>query len=229
MINGKQVLLVDDDDTLLEILGEQLQLHEEFRTVAVGTGTKALELARVDFFDAILLGVGLSDMDGHEVCRLMRLNGVTSPIIMLSGKDSDSDANLGIGSGANDFITKPFRLGALLARLRAHIHQHERSNDVVYTIGSFTFNPSTKFLVNNEDAKKIRLTDKETAILKYLYRAGERVVGRDILLDKVWGYNMDVESHTLETHVYGLRQKIEPDPSNARILLTEPGGYRLVP
>ena len=229
MTNGKKVLLVDDDDTLLEILAEQLQLDEEFTIVAVGTGTKALELARVDYFDAILLGVGLSDMDGREVCSLMRLNGVTSPIIMLSSKDSDADTNLGIDSGANDFITKPFRLGALLARLRAHIYQHERSDGVVCKIGPYTFNSSSKFLVNNEDAKKIRLTDKETAILKYLYRAGERVVGRDTLLDEVWGYNRDAETHTLETHVYSLRRKIEPVPSKARILLTEPGGYRIVP
>jgi DNA-binding response OmpR family regulator len=229
MTTGKQVLLVDDDSTLLEMLGEQLQLHEEFATVAAETGTKALELARADHFDVILLDVGLPDMDGREVCRLMRRNGVTSPIIMLTGADTDADTILGLDSGANDYITKPFRLGVLLARLRAHIRQHERSDDAVFTIGPYTFQPSAKLLVNNEDEKKVRLTDKETAILKYLYRAGEKVVGRDVLLDEVWGYNADVTTHTLETHVYRLRQKIELDPSNARILVTEPGGYRLAP
>jgi len=117
----------------------------------------------------------------------------------------------------------------LLARLRAHIRQHERSDDAVFTIGPYTFQPSAKLLVNNDDDKKVRLTDKETAILKYLYRAGDRVVGRDVLLDEVWGYNAGVTTHTLETHVYRLRQKIEFDPSNAKILVTEPGGYRLVP
>jgi DNA-binding response OmpR family regulator len=229
MTTGKQVLLVDDDSTLLEMLGEQLQLHEEFATVAAETGAKALDLARADYFDVILLDVGLPDMDGREVCRLMRRNGVTSPIIMLTGADTDADTILGLDSGANDYITKPFRLGVLLARLRAHIRQHERSDDAVFTIGPYTFQPSAKLLVNNDDDKKVRLTDKETAILKYLYRAGDRVVGRDVLLDEVWGYNAGVTTHTLETHVYRLRQKIEFDPSNARILVTEPGGYRLVP
>ena len=229
MTTGKQVLLVDDDSTLLEMLGEQLQLHEEFATVPAETGAKALELARADYFDVILLDVGLPDMDGREVCRLMRRNGVTSPIIMLTGADTDADTILGLDSGANDYITKPFRLGVLLARLRAHIRQHERSGDAVFTIGPYTFQPSAKLLVNNDDDKKVRLTDKETAILKYLYRAGDRVVGRDVLLDEVWGYNAGVTTHTLETHVYRLRQKIEFDPSNAKILVTEPGGYRLVP
>ena len=229
MTTGKQVLLADDDSTLLEMLGEQLQLHEEFVTVAAESGTKALELARAHYFDVILIDVGLPDMDGREVCRLMRRNGVTSPIIMLTGADNDADTILGLDSGANDYITKPFRLGVLLARLRAHILQHERSDDAVFTIGPYTFQPSAKLLINNEDEKKVRLTDKETAILKYLYRAGEKVVGRDVLLDEVWGYNADVTTHTLETHVYRLRQKIELDPSNARILVTEPGGYRFAP
>jgi DNA-binding response OmpR family regulator len=229
MTTGKQVLLADDDSTLLEMLGEQLQLHEEFATVAAESGTKALELARANYFDVILLDVGLPDMDGREVCRLMRRNGVTSPIIMLTGADTDANTILGLDSGANDYITKPFRLGVLLARLRAHILQHERSDDAVFTIGPYTFQPSAKLLINNEDEKKVRLTDKETAILKYLYRAGEKIVGRDVLLDEVWGYNADVTTHTLETHVYRLRQKIELDPSNARILVTEPGGYRFAP
>ena len=229
MTSGKKILIVDDDATLLEMLGEQLQLHEEFSTVGAKTATEAIDLAKEDYFDVILLDVGLPDMDGREVCRLMRRNGVTSPIIMLTGADTDADTILGLDAGANDYITKPFRLGVLLARLRAHIRQHERSDDAVFTIGPYTFQPSNKLLVNDSDEKKVRLTDKETAILKYLYRAGDKVVSRDVLLDEVWGYNASVTTHTLETHVYRLRQKIEADPSSAQILITEPGGYRLVP
>ena len=229
MTNGKRILIVDDDPTLMEMLSEQLQLHEEFLTSGAATAGEALNQAKEDYFDVILLDVGLPDMDGREVCRLMRRNGVTSPIIMLTGADTDADTILGLDAGANDYITKPFRLGVLLARLRAHIRQHERSDDAVFTIGPYTFQPSNKLLVNNEDDKKVRLTDKETAILKHLYRAGEKVVSRDVLLDEVWGYNASVTTHTLETHVYRLRQKIEMDPSNARILITEPGGYRLAP
>ena len=229
MSNGKRILIVDDDPVLLEMLSEQLKLHEEFLTSGAATAGEALDQAKEDYFDVILLDVGLPDMDGREVCRLMRRNGVTSPIIMLTGADTDADTILGLDAGANDYITKPFRLGVLLARLRAHIRQHERSDDAVFTIGPYTFQPSNKLLVNNEDDKKVRLTDKETAILKYLYRAGEKDVSRDVLLDEVWGYNASVTTHTLETHVYRLRQKIEADPSNAVILITEPGGYRLVP
>ncbi len=229
MTAGKQILIVDDDATLLEMLSEQLQLHEEFTTIGAKSATEALELAKEDYFDVIILDVGLPDMDGREVCRLMRRNGVTSPIIMLTGADTDADTILGLDAGANDYITKPFRLGVLRARLRAHIRQHERSDDAVFTIGPYTFQPSNKLLVHNTDEKKVRLTDKETAILKFLYRAGDKVVSREVLLDEVWGYNAAVTTHTLETHVYRLRQKIEADPSNAQILITEPGGYQLVP
>ena len=229
MGSGKRVLIVDDDVTLLHMLSEQLQLHEEFVTVGVKTGAESLELAKGDYFDVIILDVGLPDMDGREVCRLMRRGGTTSPIIMLTGADTDADTILGLDAGANDYITKPFRLGVLLARLRAHIRQHERSDDAVYTIGPYTFQPSNKLLVENESNRKVRLTDKEAAILKYLYRAGDRVVGREVLLDEVWGYNAGVTTHTLETHIYRLRQKIEQNPANARILITGSGGYRLSP
>ncbi len=224
MTAGKQILIVDDDTTLLEMLGEQLQLHEEFTTTGAKSASEALVLAKEDYFDAIILDVGVADMDGRDVCSLMRLNGVTSPIIMLT----DADTNLGLDAGANDYITKPFQLGVLLTRLSAHIRQHERSDDAVLTIGPYTFKPRNKLLVHNTDEKKVRLTDKETAILKFLYRAGDKVVSRDVLLDEVWGYNPGVTTHTLETHVYRLRQKIESDPSNAQILTTEPGGYQLV-
>ena len=229
MSTGKQVLIVDDDAPLLEMLSEQLQLHEEFITSTASTAAEALDVAKDDYFDVIILDVGLPDMDGREVCRLMRRNGVKSPIIMLTGADTDSDTILGLDAGANDYITKPFRLGVLLARLRAHIRQHERSEDAVFNIGPYSFQPASKVLIETADGQKVRLTDKEAAILKYLYRAGDKVVSRDVLLDEVWGYNAGVTTHTLETHVYRLRQKIEKDPSNARILLTEPGGYRLSP
>ena len=228
-MTGKKILLVDDDDVLRQSLEEQLQLHEEFVTAACDTATTAIDLAKQEYFDAILLDVGLPDMDGREACRLMRRNGVKSPIIMLTAADSDADTILGLDAGANDYVTKPFRLGVLLARLRSQLRQHEQSEDAVFTIGPYTFMPSSKVLVDEEVNKKVRLTEKETAILKYLYRAGDKVVGRDTLLGEVWGYNAGVTTHTLETHVYRLRQKIEDNPSNAEILVTEPGGYRLVP
>jgi DNA-binding response OmpR family regulator len=227
--SGKKILLIDDDEALRQSLSEQLRLHEEFDTVEADTGAVGIERAKGTYFDLILLDVGLPDMDGREVCRLMRRGGVKSPIIMLTAAESDADTILALDAGANDYVTNPFRLGVLLARMRAQLRQHEQSEDAVFTIGPYTFRPSAKLLTHGESKKKVRLTEKETSILKYLYRSGDSVVGRDKLLGEVWGYNAGVTTHTLETHVYRLRQKIEEDPSAAEILVTEPGGYRLVP
>jgi len=227
--SGKKILLIDDDEALRQSLSEQLRLHEEFDTAEAATGANGIELAKAEHHDLILLDVGLPDMDGREVCRLMRRGGVKSPIIMLTAAESDADTILALDAGANDYVTKPFRLGVLLARMRAQLRQHEQSEDAVFTIGPYTFRPSAKLLTHGESKKKVRLTEKETSILKYLYRSGDAVVGRDKLLGEVWGYNAGVTTHTLETHVYRLRQKIEEDPSAAEILVTEPGGYRLVP
>jgi len=224
MSNAKRVLLVDDDDSLRHMLCEQLQLHEDFNVTEANGAETALQTAKNDSFDVVILDVGLPDMDGRDVCRLMRKQGVKCPIIMLTGADTDADTILGLDAGANDYITKPFRLGVL----RAHLRQHEQSEDAQFTIGPYVFQPAAKVLLEGETDKKIRLTDKETNIIKFLYRAGGKVVSRSTLLDEVWGYNAGVTTHTLETHVYRLRQKIEKDPSNAQIIVTEPGGYKLV-
>lgn len=223
-----KILLVDDDTMLRETIREQFALHDEFDLEEAGTGSEGLDKARSTLYGLILLDVGLPDMDGREVCRLMRKADIRCPIIMFTGADSDADTILGLEAGANDYVTKPFRFGVLLARIRAHLRSHEQSEDAVFKIGPYTFRPSSKMLITGED-RKIRLTEKETAILKFLYRSGKKVVGRDVLLHEVWGYNSGVTTHTLETHIYRLRQKIEPDPSNAALLVTESGGYKLVP
>ncbi len=228
MSAAKNLLLVDDDTDLRTSLREQFELHEEFSVQEADNGAAGLERARGSLFDLILLDVGLPDTDGRELCKTMRRDGVTCPIIMLTGADTDADTILGLEAGANDYVTKPFRFAVLLARVRAQLRSHEQSEDAVFKVGPYTFRPSAKLLLT-EDDKKIRLTEKETSILKFLYRAGESVVGRDVLLHEVWGYNAGVTTHTLETHIYRLRQKIEPDPSNAAILVTETGGYKLVP
>lgn len=229
MSSKKRILLVDDDDALRQSLAEQLQLHQEFETSEAADAAAALALARDNRFDAMLLDVGLPDMDGRDLCRLLRRDGTRCPVIMLTAATTDADTILGLDSGANDYISKPFRLGVLLARLRAHLRQFEQSDDAVFPIGPYSFRPAAKLLLDEAKNRKVRLTEKETAILKFLYRAGEKVIGRDVLLGEVWGYNAGVTTHTLETHVYRLRQKIEQDPANAQILVTEPGGYRLVP
>src|ERR671922_133436 len=228
MTTARKILIVDDDEDLRDSLREQLALHDEFEITTAATATKGIEEVKGDHHDLVILDVGLPDMDGREACKVLRKVGYKAPIIMLTGNDSDADMILGLDAGANDYVTKPFKFAVLLARIRAQLRQHEQSEDAVFTIGHYTFKPASKLLVD-EKGSKIRLTEKETSILKYLYRAGEKVVTRDVLLHEVWGYNAGVTTHTLETHIYRLRQKIEKDPSNAELLITETGGYKLVP
>jgi DNA-binding response OmpR family regulator len=225
----RRILIVDDDAALRQSLAEQLERHAEFSSAECETAAMALETIGCERFDAILLDVGLPDMDGRDLCRAMRQAGVTAPIVMLTAADSEGDTVQGLDAGADDYVTKPFRLNVLLARLRAHLRQSEHRDDAVFAIGPYTFQPGAKLMTDPSRRKKVRLTEKETAILRYLYHAGDRAIGRATLLGEVWGYNAGVTTHTLETHVYRLRQKIERDPANAEILITEPGGYRLLP
>lgn len=228
MTQVRKILIADDDDDLRGALGEQLALHAEFAALHAPTAGAALDLARDEAPDLVIMDVGLPDMDGREAVKLLRRDGFKNPIIMLTGHDSEADTIEGLESGANDYVTKPFRFSVLLARMRVHLRQHEASDDAMFRIGPFTFQPGSKHLIN-EKGGKLRLTEKETAILRFLYRAGQSVVTRDVLLREVWGYNSNVTTHTLETHIYRLRQKIEHDPAKSQLLITEAGGYKLMP
>jgi len=228
MIQVRKILIADDDEDLRSALGEQIGLHEEFSAVHASTGEAALATAAAEQPDLVLMDVGLPDMDGREAVRILREKGFSAPIIMLTGNDSEADTVQGLDAGANDYVTKPFKFAVLLARMRAHLRQHEASDDAQFQIGQYAFQPSSKHLIN-EKGNKLRLTEKETAILRFLYRAGQSVVTRDVLLREVWGYNSNVSTHTLETHIYRLRQKIERDPAKAQLLITEAGGYKLMP
>ncbi len=228
----KRLLIVDDDDMLREELVEQFALYKEFDVIAVGTAGAGIKATEDGTFDLILLDIDLPDMLGTEACQLMRTAGVASPIVMLTANDGDMNEILGLNSGANDYVTKPFKFAVLLARLRAHLRSFEQSEDAIFQVGPYEFAPAYKKLTpptveGEKPPRDIRLTEKETNILKYLYRAGGKPVGREELLHEVWGYNSGVTTHTLETHVYRLRQKIEPQKGVATILVTEPGGYRL--
>lgn len=231
MAGERPILIVDDDRALRVTLVEQLTIDGEFSAMEAASvaEAEAVIASKEARFDAIILDVGLPDGDGRDLCVKLRQQGVKVPIIILTGSDEEMDVVRGLDSGANDYISKPFRLAELLARLRAQLRIFENSEDAVFKIGPFIFRPSAKQLVEPAKNRRIRLTEKEAAILKFLYRAGPKPVARQVLLNEVWGYNAAVTTHTLETHIYRLRQKIEPDPSNSRLLLTEGGGYRLNP
>ncbi|RAK59364.1 DNA-binding response regulator [Phenylobacterium hankyongense] len=227
MAQRKTLLIVDDDADLRGAVAEQLQA-EDFTALEAATAKDGIRMAQDERPDLVLLDVDLPDMDGREACREMRRLGVAAPVIMLTAAAADDDTIQGLDAGANDYVVKPYKFAVLLARIRAQLRSHEHSEGAVFRLGTYEFRPAAKMLVDDHQ-RKIRLTEKETNILKYLYRAGEKPVSREELLAEVWGYNAGVTTHTLETHVYRLRQKIESDPANARLLLTEAGGYRLAP
>jgi DNA-binding response OmpR family regulator len=228
MSNKHKILVIEDDLELRGALTDQFSLYDEYEAVTAETGNKGLQVAKTEQIDLVIMDVGLPDIDGREAARILRKNGFKAPIIMLTGHDTDSDIVLGLESGANDYVTKPFRFAVLLARVRTLLRQYETSEDAVFTIGPYTFRPSSKLLLN-PNGSKVRLTEKETSILRHLYRAGQRSVPRQTLLQEVWGYNPEVTTHTLETHIYRLRQKMEKDSVVPAILITEAGGYRLMP
>lgn len=227
MAQMKKILLVDDEEDLRDALAEQLLITGEFLIEQASSARETLEQIGRQDFDIIILDIGLPDTDGRELCRIMRKQNVKCPIIMLTGQDSDADTILGLDAGANDYVTKPFKFPVLLARIRSQIRQFEQTEDANFLLGAYIFKPAQKFLLK-DDGRKIRLTEKETNILKYLLRAENATVQRAVLLHEVWGYNAGVTTHTLETHIYRLRQKIELDPSQAKLLVTESGGYKIV-
>ncbi len=229
MATPRPILIVEDDAALRATLAEQIAISGDFTADEAESATEAeAKLSGVNArYDAILLDIGLPDADGRDFCAKLRRDGRRMPVIMLTGADGEQDIVRGLDAGANDYIAKPFRLPELLARVRAQLRIFDNSEDAVFTIGPYLFRPSVRLLLEPARNRKVRLTDKECAILKFLYRAGGKPVMRQILLNEVWGYNSAVTTHTLETHIYRLRQKIEPDPSNARLLLTELGGYKL--
>lgn len=228
MTGQKFILIVDDEEDLRETLTEQFELTEGFTALTAASGEEALQILGAERVDLVILDVDMPGLSGREVVRRMREANIRVPVIMLTGRSGEADTVAGLEAGANDYVAKPFSFAVLLARVRSQLRSFEQTEDATFEIGPYEFRPSMKVL-RTKEGRRIRLTEKETEILKYLYRAGGKPVARETLLSEVWGYNAAVTTHTLETHIYRLRQKVEPDPSNAQLLLTETGGYRLRP
>lgn len=225
----RQILIVEDDAALRATLAEQILSTGEFEAGEAASAAQAeAMLTKGDVrYDAVLLDVGLPDADGRDFCAKLRRDGLQMPVIMVTGADAEQDMVRGLDSGANDYLAKPFRLPELLARVRAQLRTFDNSDDATFVIGPYTFRPSARMLHDATSKRRIRLTDKESGILKLLYRAGGKPVPRAVLLDEVWGYNSSVTTHTLETHIYRLRQKIEPVSAKPSLLVTMAGCYQL--
>jgi DNA-binding response OmpR family regulator len=228
MIAKRKILVIEDDDDLRQSLQEQLTMTDEYRVFAAETAARGIELIKNELPDLLVLDVGLPDMDGREVCKRLRKQHFKKPIILITGNSTDADQILGFDSGANDYVIKPFKFPVLVARIRVHLRQHDQGEDAVFVIGPYSFKPAGKVLFCQKGCK-IRLTEKETLMLKRLYEAGGKAVSREHLMREVWGCYSHAASRTLDTHIYRLRQKIEKTSSRSELLVTEDHGYRLTP
>jgi DNA-binding response OmpR family regulator len=225
----RRILIIEDDAALRSTMAEQILSSGDFsvddaESTAAAEVLLASEHAR---YDAILLDVGLPDGDGCDFCAKLRRDGRQMPIIMVTGADAEGDVIRGLDAGANDYLAKPFRLSELLARVRAQLRTFDNSENAAFLIGPFIFRPSARLLQEPARNRKIWLTKKESAVLKFLYGAEGKPVLRRTLLSEIWGYNETVSTHTVGTHIYRLRQKIEVDPEHPCLLVAENGAYRL--
>jgi DNA-binding response OmpR family regulator len=221
-----KILIVACDDASCQLLKRDLAEQGNYLVSGVTSARTALSLLGNDQFAAILVETTLPEMGGSDFCRLVRRQRIRNPILVF-GAGGDADVVLALEAGANDYMVTPFNTAVLLARLRAHLRQHGESDDATLPLGRFLFRPGVKLLVDPAAKKKMRLTELETAMLKYLYRAGDQPTPREKLLAEVWGYDRTANTHTIESHVHRLRRKLERDPRKAELLVTESGGYRL--
>ena len=225
-VSSSCLLIVDDDAYLRATLRQQLLIegfNDVFEVGVVADLDKVLSHANPDL---ILLDTQMPDGNGIDICQSLRRNGFAKPIVMLTAKGAEGDIVLGLEAGANDYITKPLRLGELIARIRTQLRQFRASDDARFEIGNLSFVPANKMLYKIGSERMQALTEKEAKILKFLYRAFPNDVTKDELLAEVWGFQNGVSTHTLETHIYRLRQKISC-LTKKQLVLTIEKGYRL--
>jgi DNA-binding response OmpR family regulator len=229
VIRGQQILIVDSDSNASGDLAHELTRHGlQVTRVHTADETASLALSRSRSFDAIIMETQLPDGDGCELCAKLRRSGLQLPILMLSNATASNDIVRGLDAGADDYLTKPFRIASLLARLRAHTRSYQTNSYAMLSVGPLHFNPGKRLLFDPVASRPKRLTAKEAAIFGVLYRAREKPVDRLQLMRDVWGDQPDLQSHAVEAMIYRLRQKIEPRPSRPAFLLKVAEGYRLV-
>lgn len=225
----RDVLIAGGEKMQRAALAEALEAGGAFRVSEVASALEALARtqARAQRFDAIIVDNALPDSDSTDLCARIRRRGLRVPIIVLSDVAAEGEVVRALDAGANDYVARPFRFAELSARLRAQIREHDTSEDAVLLIGPYHFRPGARILHEPVGNVQIRLTQKEVTILKCLYRASGRPVSRQTLLQEVWGYSSAARTHTVETHIYRLRRKIEPDPAHPTVIVNDGGGYVL--
>ena len=226
MSASTKILLINNDKDLGEALAFQLPLGGKYQIVETNDETSALAQINNNFCDLVIINSQSSALKEYDLTKSLRLAGYKKPIIILINQNSNLDIPNDQNHKVDEYIIKPFRYPVLLKSIETQLHKFKKSENTQYSIGNYAFKPNSKILESNE-SRSIRLTEKENNILKFLYKNSGNTVSRETLLYEVWGYNSKVTTHTLETHIYRLRQKIEDDPSNASLLITEPGGYKL--
>ena len=227
MVKRKTILFVSEALLLKELLLDQLQKQGEYLLEESLSVTEAISLIVKEHFDCILIDSSLADVLLSNLCKNIRLEGVRSPIILVAEELGEDGAIVALDAGANDYVLKPFKINVLVAKIRSNIRQFEQSEFAILRFGRFSFKPGDKILLNNSSKEEVRLTDKETAIIKLLYLSGGEVVTRATLLEEVWGYNTTLTTHTLETHIYRIRQKVGNASSGQDFIATESEGYRM--
>lgn len=228
-MSTQRILIVEDDPAIADFVQTALK-RDGFETDLVKRGDMVLARVEVAQPDLVLLDLMLPGMDGLEVCKTLRLRPQYIPIIMLTAKDDEVDKIVGLEIGADDYITKPFKIRELIARIRAHLRLAQRTTDSsphVLRFDSLEINIDGRTVTR--DGKIINLSPKEFDLLVLLASNPHRVYGRETLLKNVWGYEYMGQSRTVDVHMQRLREKIEPDPSEPRFLVTVRSiGYKFI-
>ncbi len=224
----KQILIIEDDPAILKGLKVSLEA-ENYKVKSQSDGEMAYQAAKSDNFDLIILDIMLPNKNGLDICRDLRKNGINTPILMLTSKKEELDKVLGLEIGADDYVTKPFSIRELLARIKAILRRKENT---VNEFSEYSFGNVHLDFVKHEAEKNgqsIKLSEMELNILKFFIQHEGEVISRDKFLDNVWGYNTFPTTRTVDNYILSLRKKIEDDFSNPEHLITiHKGGYKFI-
>jgi DNA-binding response OmpR family regulator len=224
----KQILIVEDEPNMRLGLKDNLEF-EGYKVSVANDGSKGLAAIVSNHYDLVLLDVMLPELSGFDVCRIARERGVPTPIILLTAKGEEIDKVLGLELGADDYITKPFGLRELLARIKAVLRRgpNAKKGSTEALIGKMTVNFSS--YMASVDQQQVKMSHKEFEILKYLWEHRNDTVSRYQLLEDIWGYNEQPTTRTVDNFILKLRQKVEQNPEDPQIILTVHGvGYKML-